>query len=225
MANATVDYDPSQISRISSGEELKDLKKQLNIALVLVEYRISQLNKGHYSKMTPNAQHAIKTRFGLTVNDPSQYEEIRKQLLNTSQKLRASIKGELYTLHTRPQNSTFFKDNNLKNNHLYGYTNVGDKSRPNMIGLSNAYFNSGIIGNNTKAGTLIHELSHQSRNGRSEDVDAAYYGEGGSENLNNRYGAYASLHHADSLEFYYEDASQSDYVRNRLGIGSNVPRL
>lgn len=219
-------FDPSQIKRISSGKELKDLKKHLNIALVLVEYRISQLNKGHFSKMSPNEQLSIKARFGLNVKDVVQYEEIRKQLLTISQKLRTSIKAELYTLNTRPELGIFYRDFNPSNKEFYGYTNLANDRYPNFIGLTDKYFSkNNVLGNNTNAGILIHELSHQVRNGGSLDIDQRFYGERGSENLNNILNGNANLRHADSLEFYFEDASQSNYVRNKLGIGNNVPRL
>ncbi len=226
MPYSGVYFDPSQIKRISNGPELKDLKKHLNIALVLVEYRISQLNKGHFSKMSPNEQLSIKARFGLNVKDVVKYEDIRKQLLTISQKLRTSIKTELYTLNTRPELGIFFRDSNPSNKEFYGYTNVANDKYRNVICLGDRYFSQNkVLGNNTNAGTLIHELSHQERNTGALDIDPSFYGERGSENLNNILDGTANLRHADSLEFYFEDASQSNYVRNRLGIGENVPRL
>ena len=238
-----VTLNEKYLTQIVGGSTLQNFKAQLVIGLEMVESRIKELEVP-YSKMDQRTKTDFLNSFdSKTVKE---FEKNKTQVLTIATQLRNSLKKEINTLNTNPSKSIFFIDTNpnnnkgTKDNATFAYTMESGK----MKGIENgiAFTQSGLqfLGkgySNQLAQIILHELTHQNRNGLIIDetnvkkgsvdsispngVKMSVYGVEDSDVFNKYAGGEVILHFADPLALYFSHAPVPQIRINE--INSKIP--
>ena len=241
-----VDYSEKYFNQIVGGPHLQNIKAQLTIALEMVESRIKQISVP-YSNMDQASKTAFLNSFD-SINK-KEIEENKANVFTIAMQLRSSLKKEINTLNTNPNKSIFFIDTNPTNNKvinnkvIYAHTTNGKKIKgiENGIVLTQAglqFLNKGY--SNKLAQIILHELTHQNRNGlivgktnvkkgsgdavvdnSDGGVEKGVYGVEMSDAVNKASGGGFTVRLADPLALYFSNGPVPQIKINE--INSKIP--
>ncbi len=236
--NTNISYDEKYMNQIVGGSNLQNFKAQLTIALEMVNSRIKELEVP-YSKMDQRSKSDFLKSFDSKTI--SEFEKNKAQVLTIATQLRSSLKKEIITLNTNPSKSIFFIDTNPKNNKaingkaMFAHTRKYGKTKGIENGISFTQTGLQILSkgySNRLAQILIHELSHQNRNGIKlektnvkkgasdsvslDGVRIDAYGVGNSDIINKNAGGGITIQLADPLALYFSNSSITQIKVNEI---------
>ena len=235
-----VDFNERYLTQIVGGPHLQNIKAQLAIALEMVESRIKQLEVP-YSKMDQRSKSAFLNSFdSKTVKE---FEKNKTQVFTIAMQLRSSLKKEINTLNTNPSKSIFFIDTNPENNRVANDSLINAHTQDNgkIKGIENgiAFTQSALQMiykgySNKLAQIILHELTHQNRNGliiaktnvkkgssdnvSLDGVGIAAYGVENSDIINKAAGGETTVRLADPLALYFSNAPVPQIKINEINI-------